>query len=207
MSSSNQIEMANDVNTMTNSKSLNKKVKQSTKYSKINTDESSTAIEQDDIKVEREKIISDRMDDFSYPIRIEKSKSFCCKRIGNMFALFGDRDGNPLFMIGPHWPMYICFSSVMSAGVILFLFGFWNNLHIVFKILGLIIYSTYMLSYTYTFLINPGYPKNDLDSRTGEPRNKFRWCDKCKMWVNVEKKTNHCFECNICVEGYDHHCP
>ena len=69
------------------------------------------------------------------------------------------------------------------------------------------IYLTYFLSYTIIFLINPGFPKHDLDSRTGEPRSKFRFCGECKMWVNIEKKTNHCFDCNICVEGYDHHCP
>ncbi len=95
----------------------------------------------------------------------------------------------------------------MSTGVICLLFAYWPYLHIIFKVLGVIIFSIYWLSYTYTFLINPGFPKNDLDSRLGEPRNKFRFCDKCKMWVNIDKKTNHCFECNICVEGYDHHCP
>ena len=64
-----------------------------------------------------------------------------------------------------------------------------------------------MTSYTYTFLINPGHPKHDLDARTGEPRTKFDFCERCKMWVSKEKKVEHCLDCDICVEGYDHHCP
>ena len=29
----------------------------------------------------------------------------------------------------------------------------------------------------------------------------------CKIWVNMDENTGHCFDCNVCVEGYDHHCP
>ena len=64
-----------------------------------------------------------------------------------------------------------------------------------------------MISYTYTATINPGFPKHDIDSITGEPRKKFYYCNVCKIWANLEKKTMHCPECNICVEGNDHHCP
>ena len=27
------------------------------------------------------------------------------------------------------------------------------------------------------------------------------------MYVSREKKTLHCSDCDICVEGHDHHCP
>ena len=23
----------------------------------------------------------------------------------------------------------------------------------------------------------------------------------------MDENTGHCFDCNVCVEGYDHHCP
>ncbi len=58
----------------------------------------------------------------------------------------------------------------------------------------------------YTALINPGIPLHKNGLLTDENVN-FRQCKKCKLWVNTEAKSNHCFECNICVEGYDHHCP
>ena len=41
----------------------------------------------------------------------------------------------------------------------------------------------------------------------GQPREKYRFCDACKIWINMDKNTAHCFDCNVCVEGYDHHCP
>lgn len=215
MSLSNQLELVSSSNgNSSNTFSTKKKMPKihrndKNEYSKINTDDNNVDNDQDMMKIEKERVITGGYDDFSYtiPIKIEKSKSFCYKKIGNTYTFLSDRNGNPLFIIGPHWPMFFCFSSVMSGGLFLFFFCFWQYLHIIFKIAGVLNYSTYIISYTYTSLINPGYPKNDLDSRTGEPRSKFRFCDNCKMWVNVEKKTNHCFECNICVEGYDHHCP
>ena len=74
------------------------------------------------------------------------------------------------------------------------------------KIIGIIIYLIFFISYTYTFLINPGYPKHDIDSRRGEPRNIFTYCRLCKIWVNIKKNTSHCEICNICIEENDHHC-
>ena len=202
---SNQIELSNSVNTVEKTKSSDKIKKEG--YSKVELDENIN--EEDNIQIEREKIVSYQYDDFSIstPISIDKPKSFCYKKIGNMFTFCGDKDGNPLIMIGPHWPMYVCFSSILSGLLFLFFFGFWIHLNFIFKLLGILIYSTFILSYTYTFLINPGYPKNNLESQNGEPRNKFRYCERCKIWVNIEKKTNHCFECDICIEWYDHHCP
>jgi hypothetical protein len=25
--------------------------------------------------------------------------------------------------------------------------------------------------------------------------------------MRLDSKTNHCDDCNVCIEGYDHHCP
>ena len=39
------------------------------------------------------------------------------------------------------------------------------------------------------------------------PREKYKYCNECKIWVSNERNIEHCFDCNVCVEGYDHHCP
>ena len=57
--------------------------------------------------------------------------------------------------------------------------------------MGILIYLTYFISHSYTELINPGYPKHDLDSKTGEPRSRYEYCPICRMWVSKEKKTKH----------------
>ena len=76
----------------------------------------------------------------------------------------------------------------------------------VLKIIGFIIYFTFLFSYSYTALINPGYNKYDINSFTGEDRNIFSYCSNCKMYINKERKTNHCYYCDICIERHDHHC-
>jgi hypothetical protein len=198
----------NDIN---ETKQLSNKAKKDSQYSKISSFENDDNI--NDMEIEKENVITTSTtenNEFNInPIIIQNSKhsSYIFKKLGNTFSFFADKNGNPLFIIGPHWPMFLCTSTLISFVIYLFLRTFWKNLNNFFKISGILIYVIFFTSYTYTFLINPGYPKHDLQSETGEPRNKYRFCGECKMWVNIDKKVNHCFDCNICVEGYDHHCP
>ena len=103
--------------------------------------------------------------------------------------------------------MYIFFNGTITLIMILIFLFIYPKFNYLMKILGIITFLFFFLCYTLVFLINPGYPKHDLESKTGEPRDKYRWCGACKIWVSIEKKTNHCFDCGICIEGYDHHCP
>ena len=136
-----------------------------------------------------------------------KLSQYFYRRIGNTFTFFGDKDGSPLFVIGPHWPMYICFCSFICIGYIFFFYYFWENMSLFIRISGIIILLTFFISYTMTFLVNPGIPKYDENAIMGQPREKYRFCDSCKIWIDMDKNTAHCFDCNVCVEGYDHHCP
>ena len=179
----------------------------SSAYTKISTDDD-LLIDPSDIKITKEQIISSSNYDFqASPITIDKSEAFCFRKIGNMLTFFGDRNGDPLIMIGPHWPMFVCFSSFVSVGMFLFFRYLWNYMHWLSKIIGISVYLFYIISYSYTALINPGYPKHNIESKTGEPRTNFRFCGKCKIWISNKEKAEHCFDCNICVEGFDHHCP
>ena len=40
---------------------------------------------------------------------------YCYKKLGKTFTFFGDKDGSPFIVIGPHWSMYVCFCSLMTA--------------------------------------------------------------------------------------------
>ena len=141
------------------------------------------------------------------PITIEQSHDFIFKRLGNTFAFFGDIYGDPKIIIGPHWPLFVLVVFFISYGISYIYNRFEQLFNIYLKIIGIIIYLIFLISYTYTVLINPGFPKHDIDSITGEPRKKFYYCNICKLWANKEKKTMHCNDCNICIEGIDHHCP
>ena len=136
-----------------------------------------------------------------------KLSEYFYKKIGNTYTFFGDKDGSPLIVIGPHWPMYLCFCSFICIGYMCFFYYFWNSFANYTKIIGVFVLLVFYISYTLTFLINPGIPKYDENAIMGQPREKYRFCNYCKIWVNMDENTGHCFDCNVCVEGYDHHCP
>ena len=141
------------------------------------------------------------------PISIEEKKSFFFKKLGNTYSFFGDIYGDPKLIIGPHWPLYLVVTAIFSLGTFFVYYSFGSYINFYLKMIGIVIYLIFFISYTYTATINPGFPKHDIDSITGEPRKKFYYCNICKIWANREKNTQHCPECNICIEGNDHHCP
>ncbi len=72
--------------------------------------------------------------------------------------------------------------------------------------LGLIISLIQITSYVYTALINPGLPKHEYEKMIVYDIN-IRKCKDCGMFINLKELTFHCYECGVCIEGYDHHCP
>jgi hypothetical protein len=59
--------------------------------------------------------------------------------------------------------------------------------------------------------MNPGTPGKEyfLENFDMEKNNlkNYRICGNCKLIMDLDKETEHCFDCNICVMGNDHHCP
>jgi hypothetical protein len=103
------------------------------------------------------------------------------------------------------------------------LFSFlWDKLHGIVFTFGLVIALIQLSAYVYTAMANPGIPKSEYETiNYGETGKNFRRCKDCKLLVNTEEKTYHCYECEICIEGniyiikyniivfigFDHHCP
>ena len=55
--------------------------------------------------------------------------------------------------------------------------------------------------------MNPGLPLTEYDKIIYEDKsNEYRQCKDCKMWICTLEGTQHCKICNVCIEGYDHHC-
>ena len=203
----------------TQSQKLNESNSNKIKYSKIDTNED-TYLDLKEIKTENSylELNNENEEDLNYEknkkrnsrkkgILNRKPSVYIYRKLGNTFTFFGDKEGSPLIVIGPHWPMYFCLCSFASLGFFTFFYNFWNYMNIIFKLFGIISYSTFFISYSYTFLINPGIPKYDKNAILGLPREKYFFCRHCCIWTNKEEKTCHCFDCNICYEGYDHHCP
>jgi len=61
--------------------------------------------------------------------------------------------------------------------------------------------------YLYTALKNPGIatPINPDDPEFDQYEDDPDFCSTCKV-MKVED-TYHCEDCEVCIKGYDHHCP
>lgn len=83
-----------------------------------------------------------------------------------------------------------------------------------FILFGIGLYFIQIISYTYTFLKNPGIPinkevslemKKDMEANNqNKNRNKrkgYQFCNICHIYVDTKSNTNHCEDCNVCVEG------
>lgn len=136
-----------------------------------------------------------------------QSNSFFFRKIGNTFSFFGNNHGDPIIMIGPHWYLYLIVSILISIGTFFYIRFYWNFITNLSKIILSFFYFVFFFSYSYTAIINPGYPKHENQPQVDEEKYQYFYCSKCKLWTPKKIQTQHCQTCDICVEGYDHHCP
>ena len=142
-----------------------------------------------------------------YQTKEEQPKKFKLYMfVGRTIFLFFDKYSNPIFIIGPQWPMIIVVLSIISSIMLFLYIKFWKYLPFGTKLFGSINFWTAFLSYTYTSLINPGYPKNTLGRAFGIPKNDYYFCDYCRFYMKKISYGSHCDLCDICIEKYDHHC-
>ena len=69
-----------------------------------------------------------------------------------------------------------------------------------------------VITFTICVLMNPGIPKREYYTKRFEKEyvgnfNKLVRCRKCNITIPKSFKVIHCMYCDICIKGYDHHCP
>ena len=148
-------------------------------------------------------LVVDNIDNSNIISKTKKNYS----KVGKCYFLFFDEDDNPKIIIGPHWTMFASFLGVVT---ILYLIIFINNLiksnNLLNQLLCIGSFLLFFVSYSAASLMNPGYPKNDIHRKFGEPRSLYRYCEICNFWVK-KRDVTHCIDCQICIEDRDHHCP
>ena len=76
-------------------------------------------------------------------------------------------------------------------------------------IIGIVILSIQVVCSLLTFLVNPGMIKPEpIKKETLEmiKDNIIAYCSKCKIIKKRYRNIYHCTDCDVCVEGFDHHC-
>ena len=112
----------------------------------------------------------------------------------------------PYIILGPDTQYYVWIFSIASFfSIIIYSL---KNSNLFFKILFILGYLFFAITYTLLLLINPGIPtnKNKLDHTMLQTH--YRQCKDCNSISLVEKDklTIHCDKCKICIEHFDHHC-
>ena len=129
---------------------------------------------------------------------------FKMSKLGKSFAFFFDKNDDPLIIIGPQWPY--CLAMIIAITLIyIFIYFYYNkNSSTLVKIFDWFFYILWNLSYIYTSIKNPGYPK--MCSETIKGTKEMLYCEKCELWYKPTTSTIHCEICDICIEGFTHHC-
>lgn len=78
----------------------------------------------------------------------------------------------------------------------------------ILKVISWIIYICQIVSYTVTFSANPGIPDTSMSINNESNKNfKGSICKRCGICIPKGKRVVHCDDCDVCIVGYDHHCP
>ena len=79
-------------------------------------------------------------------VTIRPTKRKLYKFVGRTLFIFLDKYENPLIIIGPHWPLFVCFCGIISLIMLIVYLTLWKNIGIVMRILGDIFFWTFFIS-------------------------------------------------------------
>ena len=127
------------------------------KYSKINSDESIN---------EKEKIINNNINTNINKFSKEKPKYYFYLKIGHSYSFLGNENSDPLIIIGPNYITFFYFIFGITLLFLCFFYSFWYYLNSFYQKLGISVYLIFLISYSHASLINQGYPKNILESKS-----------------------------------------
>mmetsp|Transcript_7218 Transcript_7218/g.13264 ORF Transcript_7218/g.13264 Transcript_7218/m.13264 type:complete len:138 (-) Transcript_7218:2076-2489(-) len=93
---------------------------------------------------------------------------------------------------------------VLVIGLTISALGFTQG-HNIIGAITLTAVVTCLSSHTFTALKDPGveFRKTEIEMTEQEPTERF-----CIICEQVQASgTEHCSDCDLCIRGYDHHCP
>ena len=137
----------------------------------------------------------------------DKELSNTWRSFGKTKVYFYNNNLEPYITIGPHYCFSICISVFTCVMFIIFYGLLHDKLGFFQQMIGLLISIILISSYMYTVLANPGIPSLDNYKLIRNKQIEIKKCRECRNYIRMDRKTSHCYDCGVCVEGFDHHCP
>lgn len=193
--------------------STEKSVTEMTNLTNSNRILSSTDQSDFDLPIEKDIPITQDLNisnEFSHPNK--KIIPIKATRKGNMIMFCYNKDGDPWFVIGPHWPFSLCILIFVNFVNFFFYYFLNNSMFDSIKYIGLTIMCLHSLIYLIIFLKNPGIPNKELwienyfKNKSDINSTSYKICNICKIIMRTNESTKHCEECNMCIIGREYHC-
>ena len=159
-------------------------------------------------------------------VQPRQGKIRACQIIGNCFVI--NVTNAFKLVIGPHWPGVLVAYATLIAGTLLFLkvielnsvngvttvtIALVNNAYIMFSLTSIFLFLTAVMDPGIVISVNE-LPSHGTDIEMVGDIDKNRAslssdpiCDICNVCQIKSKRISHCYDCNVCMEQIDHHCP
>lgn len=122
--------------------------------------------------------------------------------IGNLYVFgFINEGSEPLFCIDNMWYIHLIIYFLIIAFIFSGNYFLFRKLELWKQMIYNILLFIFFIIYSALVLLNPGIIiKNQKGYRhTG-------YCRRCNIYFLPEENVYHCYDCNICVKKFDHHC-
>ena len=127
---------------------------------------------------------------------------------GNIKILKYDKNNDPWLVLGPDYIYFFILIILNLLLITFFAYVHYCYSSFIIRFFGFLLSMLQISIYIYCSLKNPGFPKKVLQnpSLLKEEGGYYRRCKVCGIIVDLRKNPAHCNYCNICCEGFDHHC-
>lgn len=102
-------------------------------------------------------------------------------------------------VIGPDWPCVLATYVIIVVPAVFVYLYLVNSL--AEEIVFFIVFGLTIFGLTTVFVADPGLVRNYHHARSRH----WTYCDHCESYR--PPGTVHCSSCQVCIAGYDHHCP
>ena len=139
--------------------------------------------------------------------RFKKSRLFGINfyHIGNLYVFgFMGNNSDPLFSIDKQWYFHLI---IYSIEYLIYYFGnkyLYSNIEPWKQISFNILLILFFFIYTALITLNPGIILKS--EKVNEKNMDTIYCRKCQIQCIMERDTQHCYDCDVCVRKLDHHC-